>query len=179
MKLIVIVQKPFKCPQCKIRFTDRRNIPRHIENKHPKSTQKLQCILCKKLYQSKGNHDQHFERVHMAEYLLYTDPELVDTKGNPLQHKKHSLFEHNSNNSYCTNIFPTVRKGDRKVSSKSMVSRKQKSCTSGAKQYVDAHHVYGNPFGKDQFCTSESTLADKDFVERRQMVFAVEFILIN
>lgn len=175
MKLIEINQKPFKCPKCKVRFTDRRNIPRHIENKHTKSTQKLQCILCKKLYQTKGNHDQHFERVHMVEYLLYTGPELVDTKGIALQYTKHCLLKRVGNDSFCTNIFRIVRKGDTKVFSKS--NRKRKS--SGPVQLVASHQVYGNPYGKTQFCTSESTMTDEEFVGRRQMVFANEFILIN
>lgn len=75
MKVIELNQKPYKCPMCKVRFTDRRNIPRHIENTHTKKkTQKFECVLCKKLYQSKGNHDQHFEKTHMAGKLLYTSP---------------------------------------------------------------------------------------------------------
>lgn len=84
MKVVEIQEKPHKCPQCNIRFTSRRNIRRHIENQHPANTKKWQCVLCKKLYKTIGNHDQHFERAHMAEYLLYTDPEQVDVKGNLL-----------------------------------------------------------------------------------------------
>lgn len=79
-----------------------------------------------------------------------------------------------------TNMFRIVRRGERKVLGQLTVRRKPKSNTSVAEvQYVASHHVYGNPFGKDPFYTSESTLTDKDLVERRQMVFAVELILTN
>lgn len=80
LKVIEVEQKPHKCPKCKVRFTDRRNIDRHIKKVHENSgqKQKFQCILCKKLYSTKGNHDQHFEKAHMFEHLLFTEPEIVD-----------------------------------------------------------------------------------------------------
>lgn len=81
MKVIEIDEKPYKCPKCNVRFTLKRNIRRHIKNNHPESTQKYMCILCEKLYQTKGNYDQHFEKTHVFEHLLYTSPELVDVKG--------------------------------------------------------------------------------------------------
>lgn len=96
MKVVEINEKPHKCPMCEVRFTDRRNIPRHIKNNHPKVPHKLRCILCKKLYQTKGNHDQHFAKAHMDGYLLYTDPELVKIQGNSMKYTfSHTVTHHN------------------------------------------------------------------------------------
>lgn len=88
LKVIEIDQKPHKCPKCKVRFTDRKNIPRHIKNVHEKSAlnQMFQCIHCEKLYASKGNHDSHFEKTHMFEYLLYMEPKTVTVKGKKILH---------------------------------------------------------------------------------------------
>lgn len=80
MKVVQITQKPHKCPKCDERFKTTKNIPRHIELKHSgaeRDMKRLQCCHCKKMYQTKGNHDVHFEKVHMAEYLQYVEPEVV------------------------------------------------------------------------------------------------------
>lgn len=87
MKVVEIAQKPHKCPECDVRFKDTRNISRHIQNVHKAENKKLQCILCKKLYSTKGNYDFHFEKTHVFEYVLYTSPEEVDVKGNAIQSK--------------------------------------------------------------------------------------------
>lgn len=77
-------------------------------------------------------------------------------------------------------MFQIVRKSGMNLTSKSMDSRKRKSSNPKAKvRYIASHRVYGIPFGKDQFPNSESTLADKDFVERRQKVFSLNLFLVN
>lgn len=179
MKVIEINQKPHKCPMCDVRFTNRRNIPCHIENYHPKSTLKHQCILCKKLYQTKGNYDQHFDKTHLFGYLLYTSPESVDVKGNRI----HNTLQLDFNDLISMNLFCIVREvnGPKlSIKRKLNVSSKQKSSNvEESKHRVIAHHSYDNPFGKKQFFTSESTTTDKAFVERRQMVYAYDLLPLD
>lgn len=85
IKLVEIEQKPFKCPQCRQRFKTKKNIPRHMKLKHSKGKPiHCQCILCKTVYQNKGNHDAHYRKSHLSEYLMYQQPEVVNVKGNLL-----------------------------------------------------------------------------------------------
>lgn len=82
MKVIKVPEKPIKCEECDVRFSSKKNIRRHMQLKHSGNTLKgLQCFHCKKVYQNKGNHDAHFEKHHLAEHLLYVDPQEVIVLG--------------------------------------------------------------------------------------------------
>lgn len=70
MKVVKVRRKPYKSPKCHIRFEDKKNIPRHIKNIHGKQNEKLQCIICKKMYSTKGNYDHHFEKKHVFESVF-------------------------------------------------------------------------------------------------------------
>lgn len=78
MKVIQRDQKRFKCELCDVRFTSKRNIPRHMKLKHfDENSTHFQCYHCTKVYQTKGNHDTHFDNTHLVEQLLYMQPEEV------------------------------------------------------------------------------------------------------
>lgn len=82
MKVLKIEKKPYKCPDCDERFKDKRNIPRHTKLKHSETVHlMLQCHHCKKAYSTKGNHDAHFDKVHLAAHLLYVEPGMVKPEG--------------------------------------------------------------------------------------------------
>lgn len=83
MKVITVKQKPYKCPQCNVRFTAQRNIARHIATAHTEQIEKLQCFYCKKIYQTIGNHDSHYRKTHLAEHLMYVYPEEVNVIEQP------------------------------------------------------------------------------------------------
>lgn len=82
IKIVQIDQKPFKCTNCRQRFRTTKNIRRHMQLKHSQEKPKgFQCVCCKKLYQNKGNHDAHYKKVHIAEHLMYMEPEIVTIQG--------------------------------------------------------------------------------------------------
>lgn len=84
MKVVEVSEDPFQCPlwpECKQRFKNAHNIKRHLDTVHSECNKKYMCIICKKLYQTKGNFDQHFDKTHVFEWLLYASPELVEVKG--------------------------------------------------------------------------------------------------
>lgn len=59
MKVVEVLWKSLKCEQCDFRFTDAKNIPRHMLLKHSKLIRKLQCIHW--IYQNKANYDDHYK----------------------------------------------------------------------------------------------------------------------
>lgn len=81
MEVIEVPWKPFKCGLCDVRFTDAKNIPRHMLLKHSQVVQKLKCFYCHKTYQNKANHDAHYEKTHSKEFLMYVEPRNVVVKG--------------------------------------------------------------------------------------------------
>lgn len=82
MKVVEIGLKPIKCTKCNVRFKSTRNVHRHMERMHSETKSKhFQCCLCKKVYQTKSNHDVHYRKKHLAENLLYVQPEEVEVKG--------------------------------------------------------------------------------------------------
>lgn len=81
----VVEEKPHKCPLCNVRFSTVKNIPRHVERIHFKTDEKLRCCICKKLYDTKGNHDAHYRKKHLVEHLLYMKPEKVNSQGSLLK----------------------------------------------------------------------------------------------
>lgn len=79
---IQIERKPIKCTRCRQRFKSTKNIPRHMKIKHSEEKAKrLQCVLCKNIYQNKGNHDAHYKKHHLTEHLMYMEPESVKIQG--------------------------------------------------------------------------------------------------
>lgn len=175
LKVIEIDQKPHKCPKCKVRFTNRKNILRHLKKVHEKNGPNFQCIICKKLYTTKGNHDQHFNKTHMIENLLYTEPEKVKVNG-----KQFTTYSQSKNNHLISvNLYYIVRKMRAPklvIKRKSKAKSKQNSTAAdSSKQYVFAHFTYGNPFGKVHFSNSETANAAEAFEQRRQMVNDFEF----
>lgn len=78
MKVIVINQKPHKCPNCDVRFNNKRNIARHIKDQHSGKIRKFQCCICKKNYQTHGNWKAHYKKEHLLELCI--EPESVEGK---------------------------------------------------------------------------------------------------
>lgn len=82
------IQKPIKCALCETRFTSTRNIPRHMKLQHSvNDAKRFQCFHCKRVYTSKGNHDAHFDKRHLPEFLLYVKPEEIDMKGTSINNQ--------------------------------------------------------------------------------------------
>lgn len=81
MKVVEIAFKPIACTKCNVRFTSTKNVSRHMKSTHSNQSKRLQCYLCKKVYKTKSNHDVHYRKKHLAEHLLYVQPEVVDVKG--------------------------------------------------------------------------------------------------
>lgn len=80
MKTVEIAQKPYKCPQCEVRFSLKRSIPRHIKEQHDFQP-KLQCVYCNKNFLNDGNHKVHYARAHKMDFLLYLEPRKVSATG--------------------------------------------------------------------------------------------------
>lgn len=81
MKVVEIDAKPFSCTKCSTRFKTKRNIKRHMQEQHSENPTRHQCWFCKRIYLNKANYNEHWQKTHKHEHLLYLEPEKVTIVG--------------------------------------------------------------------------------------------------